>query len=390
MINIGKFKQILEENFPIKKWERKLHDKRKRPIIPAGTIFKLAREMVFLGQRSLLSVDEFGKKGWALKWHKSKRKDVASDTTMERSLEGFEIEELREILRESYECLGNMGGSYKILPSGKRMKVGIVDGSDFGGFRSVVFTIGGLVNSPLDLEPYSMGKELNSTKILLSRVKTRFGRGCVDIILEDGLHLTKDNILQCKTELGTEVLLKTKEENLSIIQDARGLFFRGEAEIDDGIERVEGIDTTRMVEYRITACAGFRWQDIPFEFKVAHVFERKIKPIKGRPDVEEFWVVTTDTSLSAEDIRELAHFRWEIENNTFKRLNFLVGSKRSYIRNANVKKVLLLIWFIGLILFGFCMMMRKLEGEKRPKETLRTMVEAWYDFVILLWKNSSS
>jgi len=48
-------------------------------------------------------------------------------------------------------------------------------------------------------------------------------------------------------------------------------FFRGKSELRDGIERVEWVDTTRMVEYRITACGAFRCQDIPFEFKVAYV-----------------------------------------------------------------------------------------------------------------------
>jgi len=390
MVNIGKFQEVLEKNFNIKEWESKVQDERKQPIILPGTIFKLGMEMVLFGQKSLLEVDEFGEKEWFLAWHKSHRKKVASDTTMERSLEGFNIKILQEILAEAYESLGNLKASYKVLPSGKMRRVGIVDGSDFGGFRGVVFTIAGMVNSPLDIEPYSLGKELEAARNVISRVKARFGRGCVDITLKDGLHMSRDNILHCKEELGSEVFIKTKEETLDIVEDARGLFFRGEPEIGDGIERVEGVDSTRKIEYRITACAGFRWQDIPYEFKVAHVWERKIKPIKGRPEIEEFWAITTDTSLSAEDMRELAHFRWEIENNTFKRLNSLVGSKRGYIRNEKVKRALLLIWFVGLILLGFCIMMRKLQGKKKAKETWRVVVRAWHDFVLLSWKNDTS
>jgi len=60
MINIGNFWEILEKNFPIKKWEKKVQDKRKRPIILTGTIFKLGMVMVPFGQKSILEVDEFG------------------------------------------------------------------------------------------------------------------------------------------------------------------------------------------------------------------------------------------------------------------------------------------------------------------------------------------
>jgi hypothetical protein len=166
MINISKFKKILERNFNMKGWESKVQDERKQPIILPGTIFKLGMEMVLFGQKSLLE--------------------------MERSLEGFDIKILQEILAEAYESLGNLKASYKVLPSGQMRRVGIVDGSDFGGFRGVVFTIAGMVNSPLDIEPYSLGKELKAARNLLSRIKARFfGKGCEDIILEDGLYILK-------------------------------------------------------------------------------------------------------------------------------------------------------------------------------------------------------
>ncbi|MFZ5986707.1 MAG: hypothetical protein ACOYWZ_06245 [Bacillota bacterium] len=43
-------------------------------------------------------------------------------------------------------------------------------------------------------------------------------------------------------------------------------------------------------------------------------------------------------------MREIAHGRWLIENNVFKRLNSLVGSKSKYIQNKRVKERLLLLW----------------------------------------------
>ena len=49
-------------------------------------------------------------------------------------------------------------------------------------------------------------------------------------------------------------------------------------------------------------------------------------------------------------MRELAHARWAIENNGFKRTNAAVGSKRAYLKDAAAKEALLLLWGIGLAL----------------------------------------
>ena len=48
--------------------------------------------------------------------------------------------------------------------------------------------------------------------------------------------------------------------------------------------------------------------------KVAHVKESYIKEDRE----EDFWVLTTDGSLSGLQMRESGHIRWRIENNGFK------------------------------------------------------------------------
>ncbi len=373
MINIGKFNQLLEEKFPIKGWKKEVKDNRKRPIISPGTIFKLVSETVIFEQQNLLEVDNFARTPVALNWHQSNRQMVASDTTIERSLEGFNCEVVRKILKDAHLVLEKERTGGIILPSGRRLRFGIVDGSEFGGFPASVLTITGMVNAPVDIELYSKGKELAGTRNLLQRAGKRFGKGFVDIIGGDGLYITKDHLLQCKEELGCDALIKTKEERLTIIQDAKGLFFGMEPEAGDGIERIEGVDINRHLKYQVIATAGFSWQDIPFKLKVAYVREEILKPIKGRPDVEEFWVITTDESLTAEDMRELAHKRWEIENNVFKRLNGLVKSKRRNTHKARVKEAFLLIWFVGLILLGFYIMWRRLLGQNKPRQTWKAI-----------------
>ena len=95
-----------------------------------------------------------------------------------------------------------------------------------------------------------------------------------------------------------------------------------------------------------------------YEFKVARVEEHKLKSVPERPADELFWVVTTQTSLSGQDMRELAHRRWGIENNVFKRLNALVGSKRVSTHKQHVKEAQLLMWLLGLVMFGLWMVSR--------------------------------
>lgn len=375
-MNIGSFSRFLEDkNIPIKEWEKKVQDNRERPQILPGTIFKVVREMPIWGQKSLLEVDEFCREDYVRKWHQSLRKIVASDTTIERSLEGYHQEPLREILTEEFKILNYGEVTGMLLPSGRRMRVSIVDGSNFGGIYAAAVIIAGMVNIPLDIELYTMGKELVAAKEVLTRVKRNLKEGSIDIVLSDSLYLNQHHILQCKNELGCESLIKTEDESITLIQDAKGIFFRKEPENGDGIERVEGLDINRGIKYQITACGGFYWQDIPFKLKVAHVREEHLKPIKGRSAIEEFWVVTTDVSLSAEDMRELAHKRWEIENNTFKRLNGLVWSKRRITKKVKVREVLLLMWFIGVILLGYYLLCRQLQGKKKSKETWRWVTQ---------------
>jgi IS4 transposase len=105
-----------------------------------------------------------------------------------------------------------------------------------------------------------------------------------------------------------------------------------------------------MVQYGVTTAGDSQWHGLTL--KVAHVIERFLKPKRGHPDISEFWVITTDEKLSAEDMRELAHLRWSIENRSFRRLNHLVRSKRHVTNNPHVREALLGLWFIGLNLFG--------------------------------------
>ena len=113
----------------------------------------------------------------------------------------------------------------------------------------------------VDLEPMEKrGKELPAGYALLRRLKAKLGTGFVDLILGDGLYLNAPFFNLCLGEMTSDVLFKTDERGLRIIQDAEGLF-RAKDDPACDIVTVCGVDTMRMRSYQITQAGGFfsRW-----------------------------------------------------------------------------------------------------------------------------------
>lgn len=352
-MNIDHFNEYCKGKFSLKEKERKVREESKRPEIPLATLFKSVREMPVLGQRSLLAVDQYARSPEARKWHATKRRMVVSDTTLERRLGGMDRESVMEIGYEAIQELDEGGFWDFKLPTGRKIRTGIVDGSEFGGFWASVLAVAGPSDGVLDLEPYKgRGHELRSSRKLLRRARAKLGKGFFDLVTTDGLYRTEKDFRLCRRELGCDLLVKTDEESLSVIQDARSLFFPRTGGAPETLRRIKGIDSERQVSYEVLWAEGFEWKELEYPMTVAWVREEFLKPVKGRPEVVEFWVLTTMPGLTGEELRELAHRRWRIENGVFKRLNALVRSKRSWSHTPKVKEMLLRIWLLGLTLLG--------------------------------------
>lgn len=109
------------------------------------------------------------------------------------------------------------------------------------------------------------------------------------------------------------------------------------------MELVQGVDVERGLTYRVCAQSGILWDGLDEPLNVAWVPETALKgPRAGQTG--EFWVLTTDATLTATELREVAHARWGIENLDFKATNAQVGSKLGYICNPRVRETLLLLW----------------------------------------------
>jgi hypothetical protein len=371
-MHIGAYKKYCTEIFGMETWDGKIRDKRKRPVIRTDQIFQGVCQMPVLGQGSFLAWDEFARTPEARKWHGSNRDMVASDSSLERIAGGMERNSIQAIGYEVTDKADEQALWDLKLPSGKKLRLGIVDGHHAGGIWASVLAISGKSDGVVDLQRYrGRGCELEASRTVLKRAFGKLGKGFFGIVDGDGLYATKEDFQLC-LDYGSHLLVKTDEETLTVIQDAKHLFHVQNAHTLEGIFQQKGHDPKRDVDYEVTWAEGFKWQG--HLLTVGWVQEWVLNSKTGIVERTEFYILTTATGLTGEDLRELAHLRWEIENNIFKRLNHLIGSKRSWSRKSKVMETLLRIWMIGLTLLGAYLFER---GWKKFKEIWQTLKSTW-------------
>jgi hypothetical protein len=252
------------------------------------------------------------------------------------------------------------------LPSGLKLRMGILDGHYAGGAWVSVLAAHGKITGVVDLKQYAgRGHELGASRCVLKRAFKKRGKGFFGIVAGDGLYANRKDFQLCLDQ-GSHLLVKTDEEDLTAIQDARYLIDCGHGSTSSGL------DDERKIKYEVIVIEGVDWQGL--SLTVARVKEHHLSPKKDRPEHTEFWVMTTAVEYSGEDLRELAHLRWKIENNIFKRLSQLVGSKRCWTHKPKVMAMLLRIWMMGLTLLGAYLTEL---GWKINQPSWKTMKKTW-------------
>jgi hypothetical protein len=368
---IGKWESYCSDRFQLAQLEQSVRDARKRPIIPTSTVVKATYMMPVLGHQSLLAVDQFNRQSGFRRFYKSPRKMVMSDTTHERVLQTLNRE---DILRMSDTVVKKLDQEKLLglkLPSGRTISLGIVDGSQFSSLHSSVFVKAGAVDAVVDLETYpGRGHELHASRQLIKRVFKRHGREFVDVVVTDGLYPNQIDFRTCK-ENGCHLLVKVKgSDNLSILKSSRKrFFFEDGSHRRDGGQQQRGIDYLRGIEYEVTWAEKVIWNKL--EYTAACVKETYLKPQKSKPTHTEFWVITTAEDFTGEDLREMAHRRWNIENQAFKRLNALVKSKIHKSHSKQVTEILLRLWFLGMTLLAAFLFERGLAWLRRAYKAVK-------------------
>lgn len=351
-LNLAHFSRYCNEKFHLQTKARRLKEFRKKPQIPMGTVFLFMVGSLALQKRSFHQMDLFARQPGARDWVGSERPMVLSDATLWRVLPKMDRPQLREELQQAYVLLRKQGHDKVGLPGGRQVRAAAVDGSVFGKRSASVVEILGSSPTAIDLEPWEgEGKELPSSERVLKRLFKRHGEGFLDIVLGDGAYITARMLRLCRQELGTHLLVKTQElETLNILKDAEAIFSSSECAGD--VERVSGTDEERGMRYQVWAAGGFHHAGFEDELKVARIQIEMLKgPRKG--ETERSWIITTDLTLTAEQMRELAHLRWSIENHVFRALNAAVNSKHVWTRGkhaAEVFEALMLVMFLAFTL----------------------------------------
>ena len=350
------FRQFAETQYQFGRWLRHQRDTaRKHPRVSAAQVALTVIAQVFFALHSLLRTDQWLRTPMARVWlGLSATAPRGSDTTLLRVLGAWQRGRLRQATYALHRALHQQRQDRTVLSTGKAVQLAIVDGTAMGGHRFSVLSFAGAVFQPVDVEPSpGRGHELADSRRLLRRAVKVLGSGFATHVLYDGLMAVKKDFVRMRHLWGMHLVVKTKEQTLEVVQSCRAAWQgqRDEALRRLGVEVTRGVEAARGVSYRVCAQRGIVWDGLDEPLNVAWVQETPVKGARAG-QTEEFWVLTTDATLSAEELRELAHARWGIENLGFKAANAQVSSKLGYVRNARVKETLLLLWSWGLGLLG--------------------------------------
>lgn len=343
-IKMKEFYRFCWDQYKIKRYAQRMGDGRQQPEIRAGTIFLMLVLMIAWGKRHFLPMDQFARRKAVRRLLGCpQRAMVCSDSTIERSLPGFEIQPVRAMLAQIYERQPIQAVQVKV--GTQRLRLGAIDGSQFGHFlASGMLILGRDVDLWVDAEPMEKrGKELPTSGRLLDRCVRRFGPGFIDLLLLDGLYVAQDFINHC-LDAQIDVAIKTDEEGLLILEQANALFDHRQS--FTGVEYVHGFDPQRWCQYQVWACGGFHHTGVEAPLWVARIQEYYPK---SPPDKQHrlFYLLTTRPGLPALQLREVGHRRWQVENNGFRALNTLAHTKRVFTHNDHSFLAALLIFFVA-------------------------------------------
>lgn len=202
---------------------RLLRDGRKRPQIRAGVIFPVMVYMVAWGRRHFLPMDQMAREKAVKRFFRSERPMVCSDSTIARSLAGFDLKPVRQMLGDLYESQPIQQMQMKV--GAHRLRLAASDGTRRGHFEASGWLIlGRAAELFLDAEPIPQrGTELAASQRVVKRLTPRLGPGVVDLLRLDGLYLAQGDI-NAALKGHIDVAIKTDEEGLLILPQANALF----------------------------------------------------------------------------------------------------------------------------------------------------------------------
>jgi hypothetical protein len=330
-----------------------------------------------INENNFLAKDKIARKKYFKNFIGSKRKMVSSDSTLERSIRNnLNTSELNNLNISLIKSLPQE----QFIENNLKKKCIIFDGSGFGGFLKEVTFIPGITDMLFQSSIIpKTGKELPSSYRLIDRIRNEFGKNCFELAIFDGLYYTETLFKKVREEIGAHVLIKTSER-LSIVNDALDII----KNFKDELKPVIGYDYQRNCSYEILVFENVKAPTIEYPVNLGIVKEKYKYKRRSGINEETFYVITSDLTLKAEDLRYAAHLRWRIENNGFKQINALYQSKRKYSRNEDFVTNLLLIIFLAYNIFHLYLHEIDLtEMTLKGKNVMKDWIKLLYESLIL-------
>jgi hypothetical protein len=300
-------------------------DIRLNPSIRLQTILTSLFLMPFFGFCSLLSNDRCARTLRYKGLFGCRRKMVCSDSTFARVLKWLKLSQAQSFLLrflsdfERHDLLRK-----QLSVGGKRYRLGILDGSYMGGHWLVSLCLTGVINYPLMVRRCSgQGEEQSVARSMMKAAKRLLGSLRPELWLLDALYFNRNTIKIARGQK-SHLLFKFKEADFrTVTKDAQNLFEHFGAD-----EQQSGWDNERSCRWTVRQTL-----DSFGAYPVQVVELTEFYPKRKQDRTVTCWIVTTDVDLPLGDLREAAHQRWQIENNVFKRISHLSGTKRFYFKD---------------------------------------------------------
>ena len=333
---------------------KSFHDIRMHPRIRLKDILISVFLMPFWGIKALLQLDILLRTPKMLRLFRcTKKKVVVSDTTIARVLSWLDPQDSRQALIAALTTLNKEGFlQLRLTPKGQSRQLGVIDGSQMGDHYLVAALLCGQVNYPVLTEPCKgRGHEQKTTQKLLPVIHQMLGPAAPQLWLFDALYFNQSSFHVVRNQKAHILIKYSTDEQVDtklfrdVLQDAKALFASRSKAIDP-VEKKRGFDSKRCCSWSMKkSSAEFAGYPVHIFFLVEDY------PKKKKNAHTETWIVTTDLTLCFEEAREAAHLRWQIENNEFKRLSHLAGTKKFYFKDPRPFFSLLRLFCLSLTVF---------------------------------------
>ena len=334
---------VLKETFSFHQKFGEITDLRKNPSIKLQTILMSVFLMPFFSLTSLLSLDRESRTKTFKGLFGCSRKMVASDSTYRRVLGWLQPQQSSSFLMSFLQPFDQKNLLQRQLtPTSTARRLGILDGSCMGGHWLVALCLSGKINYPALTRAYrKKGDELSVAREIIQEAPKLLGPSSPKLWLLDGLYFNKTTFNLVRNQ-GAHLLIKVEKPDFrEVLCDAQNLFQHFGGDIQE-----HGYDSQRLCSWTIQQTTGtFAGHPV----QVIHLIEFYPKRRTNRQ--VECWIITTDLSLSVQEIRQAAHLRWQIENNVFKRISHLSGTKRFYFKDPRPFFNLLHFFFAAMAVF---------------------------------------